>query len=97
MNWFAFISMSPGAPEMILIFLATLLLFGAKNLPKLARNLGRTLEEFRRAAHDVSSEIMNADEHTDSFTPPTATPPAELPSTSIEDAEIVEDSPDESK
>ena len=95
MLYFAFISMTPGAPEMILIFLAVLLLFGAKNLPKIARNMGRTLEEFRRAAHDVSSEIMNADEEPETYTPPTAIPPAELSSTSAQDAEIVEEDSDE--
>ena len=95
MLYFAFISMTPGAPEMILIFLAVLLLFGAKNLPKIARNMGRTLEEFRRAAHDVSSEIMNADEELETYTPPTVIPPAELSSTSAQDAEIVEEDSDE--
>lgn len=53
---------SPGGGELLLILLALLLLFGAKNLPKMARTLGRTLEEFRRAAREVSNEFMRADE-----------------------------------
>lgn len=53
---------SPGGGELLLILLALLLLFGAKNLPKMARTLGRTLEEFRRAAREVSNEFMHADE-----------------------------------
>lgn len=75
---------------MILIFLAMLLLFGAKNLPKVARNLGKTMEEFRRAAHDVSSEIMNADDESNSYTSPTALPPVELTPPSGEDPEILD-------
>ncbi len=50
-----------GAGELLLIFVAVLLLFGSKNLPKTARMLGRLLEEFRRTARDVSREIMQAD------------------------------------
>lgn len=57
----AFLGISPGAPEMIFVFVMILLLFGSKNVPKIARSLGRTLEDFRRAARDVSDEVMRAD------------------------------------
>ena len=53
--------MGIGSTELILIMLVALLLFGAKNLPKIARNLGKSMEEFRRAANDVKREIMQAD------------------------------------
>lgn len=52
---------APSGGEILLILFVILLLFGTKNLPKMARTLGRTLEEFRRAARDVSDEIMRAD------------------------------------
>jgi sec-independent protein translocase protein TatA len=52
---------TPGGPEIILILLVVLLLFGAKRLPEIARSLGRSMEEFRRAARDVTDEIMHAD------------------------------------
>lgn len=52
---------TPSTPEMLFILLAILLLFGAKRLPEIARSLGRSMEEFRRAARDVTNEIMNAD------------------------------------
>ena len=57
----AFISISPGPTEMLFVGVVILLLFGSKNVPKIARTLGRTLEEFRRAARDVSDEIMRSD------------------------------------
>lgn len=50
-----------GGGEVFLILVVCLLLFGAKNLPKIARQLGRSMEEFKRAARDVSQEIMRAD------------------------------------
>ena len=52
---------APGGHEMLFVLLAILLLFGAKRLPEIARSLGRSMEEFRRAARDVTDEIMNAD------------------------------------
>lgn len=71
----AFLGGSFGGGEVILILLVVLVLFGSKNLPKIARNLGRSMEEFRRAARDVQHEIMHAD--TDDA--PAPKEPAKLP------------------
>ena len=59
MNAMAFLGGSFGGGEVVLILLVVLILFGAKNLPKIARNLGRSMEEFKRAARDVQHEIMH--------------------------------------
>lgn len=66
---------SPGGPEILLILLAVLLLFGAKRLPEIARSLGRSMEEFRRAARDVTDEIMHADLEAQRPSPPKPLPP----------------------
>ena len=47
----------PGAPEWILILLLVLVLFGAKKLPELARGLGQSMNEFRKAREEFESEI----------------------------------------
>jgi sec-independent protein translocase protein TatA len=52
-------SMSGG--EILIIALAALMLFGSKNLPSIARNLGKSMEAFRKASRDVTDEIMRAD------------------------------------
>lgn len=44
-------------PDMIFIFMAILLLFGAKKLPELARGLGQSLNEFKKAREDVEHEF----------------------------------------
>jgi TatA/E family protein of Tat protein translocase len=49
---------STGGGELLLVFVVALLLFGSRNLPRIARSLGRAIEEFRRAARSVSDEIM---------------------------------------
>lgn len=72
---FAIIGMSPGPLEMVLVFAAVLILFGANNLPHIARTLGRTLEEFRKAAHQVSAEIMAEDPEASTYVPPTRQAP----------------------
>jgi sec-independent protein translocase protein TatA len=60
MNLPALPAFSLGGPEMIgLVFLA-LLLFGAKKLPELARGVGRSLGEFKRAKEEFSHEIERA-------------------------------------
>ena len=51
-----------GSGEVLLIFVVVLLLFGSKSLPSIARGLGKALEEFRRAARDVSNEIVRGDQ-----------------------------------
>lgn len=56
----SFFGGAPGGGEILVILLAVLLLFGAKRLPEIARTLGRTLEEFRRAARQVRDEVMQS-------------------------------------
>lgn len=56
----SFISM-PGGPEWIIIFIIVLLLFGAKKLPELARGIGKSMGEFKRAREDFEREIKNAE------------------------------------
>ena len=47
----------PGGQEWMLIFLAVLLLFGAKKLPEFARGLGRSMGEFKKARQEFEHEI----------------------------------------
>ena len=46
-----------GSQEMILIFLVLLLLFGAKKLPQLARGIGKSMGEFKKAREEFEDEI----------------------------------------
>lgn len=49
-----------GGQEIFLIFLAILLLFGAKKLPEFARGLGRSMGEFKKARSEFEHEISKA-------------------------------------
>ncbi len=50
-----------GGPEMIWIFVIVLLLFGAKKLPELARGVGKSMGEFKKARQEFEREITQAE------------------------------------
>jgi TatA/E family protein of Tat protein translocase len=49
--------MSLGLPEILLIFVLALLLFGPRKLPEIGRTLGRAMNEFRRAADELKTSL----------------------------------------
>lgn len=50
--------MIPGfSGEMIFLFLLVLILFGPKKMPEIARQVGRFMNEFRRASNEFRSQI----------------------------------------
>jgi sec-independent protein translocase protein TatA len=46
-----------GLPEMILILVVALLIFGPKKMPDLARSLGRAVREFRSAMSEMERSV----------------------------------------
>ncbi len=44
---------SIGMPEMIIIMVIALIIFGPRKLPELGRSLGRSLAEFKRASNEL--------------------------------------------
>lgn len=43
-------------PEMLIIFLAILLLFGGKKIPELMRGLGKGISEFKKGKNEESGK-----------------------------------------
>ena len=52
---------SLGGQEIVIIFLIVLLLFGAKKLPELARGIGKSMGEFKKARDEFEKEITRAE------------------------------------
>lgn len=49
-----------GGPELLVVFLIVLLFFGAKRLPELARGLGKSMKEFKKATQEVQDDFQEA-------------------------------------
>lgn len=54
--------MNLGGQEMIIIFVIVLLLFGAKKIPELARGLGKSMGEFKKAREEFEREIQRSED-----------------------------------
>jgi len=69
-----------GGPELLIILVIILLLFGAKKLPELAKGLGKSMREFKKATQDVQEDFQEAMDAVDKDKPPAAPPPPGVPS-----------------
>ena len=56
---------SIGFPEIIMIFVVVLLVFGPKKLPDFAKNFGKALREFRKTVNEAKSTIEEEIEKAD--------------------------------
>jgi len=68
-------------PELLIILVIALIIFGPRKLPELGRSLGRSLGEFKRASNELRSSLeeeIRAEEHreTDRRPAPVAAAPA---------------------
>jgi sec-independent protein translocase protein TatA len=68
-----------GAPELIIILLVVLLLFGSTKLPKLAKSLGEASKEFKKGVADSDAPAMPASAATSAMpaAPAAVEPPVE--------------------
>lgn len=70
-----------GFPEMLVILVVALIIFGPRKLPELGRSLGRSINEFKRASNELRTtldEEIRAEERNPPA--PATTDPAHLPS-----------------
>lgn len=66
-----------GFPELVIILVVALIVFGPRKLPELGRSLGKSLSEFKRASNELRStleEEIRVDEQKAKTPPSSATP-----------------------
>jgi sec-independent protein translocase protein TatB len=75
--------MNLGFTEMAFIFFVALIIFGPKKLPEIGRQLGKALNEFKRASNEfkaqIEAEISNLETESHQPSSPQILPPAQLP------------------
>ena len=70
---------SIGMPELIIIFVIALIIFGPRKLPELGRSLGKSLAEFKKASNELRStleEEIRVEEQKETIRQPAAAAPA---------------------
>lgn len=73
---------SIGMPELIIIFVIALIIFGPRKLPELGRSLGKSLAEFKRASNELKNtleEEIRLDEQRSTMDAARANEPAATP------------------
>lgn len=53
-----------GAPELIIILVVVLVIFGPKQLPKLGKMFGKTVKEVRTGMESMNEELKSDDKET---------------------------------
>jgi sec-independent protein translocase protein TatA len=72
---------SIGMPELIIILVIALIIFGPRKLPELGRSLGRSLSEFKRASNELKSTLEEEIRFEDQRSSERQRPPVETPVT----------------
>ena len=67
----------PSGPDLIILLIIVLVLFGAKRLPEIARSLGQSVHEFKKAKQEFEDQVSKPTTPAAPTTPPSNASPSE--------------------
>ena len=68
-----------GMPELVMILVLALLLFGPQKLPEIGKQVGKALGEFKRTSNELKRTIEDEMDRATKETPPVEPPPSPPP------------------
>ena len=75
--------MNLGFSEMVFLFILALLIFGPKKLPEVGRQIGRFMNEFKRASNEFKAQIESEINSLETEVKPQFLPPLHAPLNSL--------------
>jgi len=75
--------MNLGFGEMVFLFVLALLIFGPKKLPEIGRQIGRFMNEFKRASNEFKAQIESEINSIEADVKPQILPPLQAPLNSL--------------
>ncbi|HZS97926.1 MAG TPA: twin-arginine translocase TatA/TatE family subunit [Terriglobales bacterium] len=82
--------MNLGFPEMVFLFLLALIIFGPKKMPEIGRQIGKALNEFKRASNEFKAQIETEIANIERETKPEILPPTEPPVGSVASGTLID-------
>ena len=76
--------------DTVVLFVLALLLFGPKKLPSIARQIGKALNEFKRASNEFKAQIETEIANLEKEPTPQILPPSQTPVGAVATGELVE-------
>jgi sec-independent protein translocase protein TatB len=76
-------NMNLGFSEMLFLFILALLIFGPKKLPEIGRQIGRIMNEFKRASNEFKAQIESEINSLETEVQPQILPPLHAPLNSL--------------
>ena len=85
--------MNLGFSEMVFLFLLALIIFGPKKMPEIGRQLGKALNDFKRASNEFKAQIETEIANIDRETTPEYLPPSQPPAGSVASGTLIDAPP----
>jgi TatA/E family protein of Tat protein translocase len=82
--------MNLGFSEMVFLFLLALIIFGPKKMPEIGRQIGKALNEFKRASNEFKAQIETEIANIERETKPEFLPPSEPPEGSVASGTLID-------